>query len=112
MFRRTLQIALLVSLVSLALAYPIIESLDYWDPPGPASDTELQEIALLTFAGALFLVARLLIIMADAGTHVLPPLCFHSLTKNDFLPFWPDITASPPRRSPHLIPPSSLGPTR
>jgi hypothetical protein len=93
MFRRTFQIAVLVSLVALALAYPIIESLDYWDPPGPASDTELQEIALLTFAGALFLVARLLIIMADAGTHLLP---LHTLPENHFLTFRPYLTASPP----------------
>jgi hypothetical protein len=96
MLRRTLQIAVLVSLVALALAYPIIESLDYWDPPGPASDTELQEIALLTFAGVLFLVARLLIIMADAGTHLHPHLCLHTLTEDHFLTFRPYLTASPP----------------
>src|ERR1700738_2604146 len=96
MFRRNLQIVVLVSLVALALAYPIIESLDYWDLPGPPSDTELQEIALLTFAGALFLVTRLLIIIGVAGTHVLPHLCLHTLTKNHFPALWPDLTASPP----------------
>ena len=96
MFRRAFQIAVLVSLVALALAYPIIESRDYWDPPGPASDTELQEIALLTFVGALFLVARLLTIMAEVGTNVLPGLCPHRLIEHRSRSFWAYLTASPP----------------
>ncbi len=96
MFRRTLQLTVLGCLLTLAFAYPIIESVDHWDAPGPTSDSELQEIALLTFTGALFLVARLLIILAEAGTHALPDLCHHTMTKNHFLTFWPDLTASPP----------------
>ena len=49
----------LVCLVAFALAYPAIESLDHWDAPTPASDSELQAIVVLTFAGAIFLLTQM-----------------------------------------------------
>jgi hypothetical protein len=48
-------------LVAFALAYPGIESLDHWDAPTRAADSELQAIVVLTFAGAIFLLAQLLV---------------------------------------------------
>lgn len=96
MSRKTLQIVVLVCLVAFASAYPVIESLDYWDPPGPASDTELEFIGVLTFAGAIFLLTQLLIVLAVAiSTHALPSLCFHKLRKH-ILALSPALTASPP----------------
>ncbi len=95
--RKTLQIMVLVCLAALVLAYPIIESLDYWDPPGPASDTELEFIGVLTFAGAIFLLTQLLATLTVAiSPHALPGLCFRTLRKNHILAFLPRLTASPP----------------
>ncbi len=97
MSRKTLQIVVLVCLVAFALAYPVIESLDYWDLPGPASDIELEFIGVLTFAGAIFLLTQLLTLLAVAiSTHALPGLYFHTLRKKHTLAFSPRLTASPP----------------
>jgi len=45
----------------LALFYPLIESLDGFDSPIPASDLEIQIIVLLTFVGVVFVLAHLLV---------------------------------------------------
>ncbi len=78
--RKTLQTVVLLCLVAFVLAYPVIESLDSWDPPGPASDTELEFIGVLTFAGAVFLLTQLLTTLAVAiSTHALPGFYFRDL---------------------------------
>ncbi len=59
-FRRALQIASLVGVATLSLLYPLLESLDPWDSPEPSSDAEIQLIALLTFAGVMFVLAHVL----------------------------------------------------
>jgi hypothetical protein len=84
-------------LVAFVLAYPVIESRDHWDPPGPASDSELEFIGVLTFAGAIFLLTQLLTTLAIAiWTHAFAGLCFHTLRKQS-LAYSPRLTASPPR---------------
>lgn len=50
----------LASLAALSLFYPLIESLDGFDSPVPASDLEIEMIALLTCVGVMFVVAHLL----------------------------------------------------
>lgn len=60
MFRRVLQLASLASLAILCLFYPVIESLDDFDSPVPASDLEIEIIVLLTCVGIVFLLAHLL----------------------------------------------------
>ncbi len=62
--RKTLQIVVLLCLVAFVLAYPVIESRDHWDPPGPSSDSELEFIGVLTFAGAIVLLTQLLTILS------------------------------------------------
>jgi hypothetical protein len=57
--RKGLQLASLAGLIALSLLYPLIESMDRWDAPGPASDTEIQVIAVLTLAGTMFVLAQL-----------------------------------------------------
>jgi len=95
--RKTLQIVVLLCLVAFVLAYPVIESRDHWDPPGPASDSELEFIGVLTCAGAIFLLTQLLTILAvSISLHALPGLCFHALRKKDILAFSPHLTVSPP----------------
>jgi hypothetical protein len=94
--RRTLQIGVLLCLIAFVLAYPVIEARDHWDQPGPASDTELEFIAVLTFAGAIFLLTQLLIVLAVAtSSHALPSLCFHKLGQH-ILAYPPRLTGSPP----------------
>lgn len=44
----------------MSLLYPLLESLDPWDSPEPSSDAEIQIIFLLTFAGIMFVLGRLL----------------------------------------------------
>jgi len=62
---------LLVSLVTLAVAYPFIESMDHWDAPDPASDTELALINLLAFVCLFFLLAQLLVELAvSTSVHI------------------------------------------
>lgn len=97
MSRKTLQIVVLVCLVALALAYPLIESMDHWDAPGPASDSELEVIGVLTFAAATFLLTQLLTVLVVAiSTHTPPGLCFDTLQEKHVLAFPPLLTASPP----------------
>lgn len=96
MSRKTLQLVVLLCLIAFVLAYPVIEARDHWDQPGPASDTELELIAVLTFAGAVFLLTQLLIVLAVAiSTHVLPSLCFHKLRQHSLV-YSPRLTGSPP----------------
>jgi amino acid transporter len=64
LFRRALQFASLICLAGLCLFYPLLESLDPWDSPEPASDAEIQFIALLTFVGVMFVLAHLLATLA------------------------------------------------
>ena len=95
--RTTLQIVVLLCLVAFALAYPVIESLDRWDAPTPASDSELQAIVVLTFAGAIFLLTQMLgALSASIATRPPTGLCFRALWKNHVALFSPDHTASPP----------------
>jgi len=95
--RKTLQIVVLVCLVAFALAYPLIESLDHWDAAGPASDSELEVIGVLSFAGCVFLLTRLLAILPGAiSPQPFPSLCFHALRKKHAVPFSPDLPTSPP----------------
>ncbi len=96
MSRKTLQIVVLLCLVAFVLAYPLIEARDHWDQPGPASDTELEFIAVLTFAGAIFLLTQLLVVLAvEVSIHALPSLSFHKLGKH-ILAYSPRLTGSPP----------------
>lgn len=60
MLRRLLQSASLACLAILCLFYPLIESLDGFDSPIPASDLEIEFIVLLTFIGVVFVLAHLL----------------------------------------------------
>lgn len=60
MLRRLLQLASLACLATLCLFYPLIESLDGFDSPIPASDLEIEFIVLLTFVGIVFVLAHLL----------------------------------------------------
>jgi hypothetical protein len=95
--RKILQIVILVCLVALALAYPLIESLDHWDAAGPASDSELEGIVVLTLAGVIWLFTQLQVFLAVAASpQPLPALCFRALLKWNALPFSSDLTASPP----------------
>ena len=97
MSRKTLQIAVLVCLAAFALAYPVIESLDHWDAPTPASDSELQAIVVLTFAGAIFLLTQMLgALSASIATRPPAGLCFRALWKNHVALFSPNLTTSPP----------------
>src|SRR5215467_738615 len=65
--RRVLQVASLAALVGLSLFYPLIESLDGWDSPIPASDLEINVIGLLTFVGVAFVLARFLASLTASG---------------------------------------------
>ena len=97
MSRKILQIVILVCLVALALAYPLIESLDRWDAAGPASDSELEGIGVLTLVGVICLLTQLLAFLAAASSpQPLQELYFHALLKKNSLPFSSDLTASPP----------------
>ena len=57
----------LASLAMLALFYPLLESLDHFDSPIPASDLEIQIIVLLTFVGLVFVLAHLLVSVATSA---------------------------------------------
>jgi hypothetical protein len=95
--RKTLQIVVLLCLVAFVLAYPVIESRDHWDPPGPSSDSELEFIGALTFAGAIVLSTQLLTILSvSVSPHALPGLFFETLWKKHILGSSPHLTASPP----------------
>src|SRR5882724_9193455 len=95
--RRILQIVVLLCLVAFALAYPVIESLDHWDAPTPASDSELQTIVVLTFGGAIFLLTQVLAPrLVCIATQPPRGLCFRGLWKKYTVLLSPDFTASPP----------------
>ncbi len=97
MSRKILQIVILVCLVALALTYPLIESLDHWDATGPASDSELEGIGVLTLSGVICLVTRLIFCLSVAASAKrLTGFCYHALLKEHDLPFSSDLTASPP----------------
>lgn len=64
MLLKVIQITSLVSLLALSVLYPLIESLDRWDALTPGSDSEIQIIAILTFAAVGFLVGHLLTLLA------------------------------------------------
>ena len=96
--RKTFQLVVLVCLVAFVLAYPVIESHDQWDPPNPASDSELEFIGLPTLAGAVVLLTQLLIIILQVSIlpHALPSLFLQKLWEKHVLAFSPHLTASPP----------------
>jgi len=84
-------------LVALVLAYPVIESLDQWDAPGPASDSEIQVIGLLAFACLLFLLAQLVLgLAAPASEHGFPDLWLPVVQKKYVRVLSSSLTASPP----------------
>jgi len=94
---KTFQIVVLVCLVAFVLAYPVIESHDQWDPPNPASDSELELIGLLTLAGAVVLLTQLLFILQVPFLPLpLPGLFLQKLWEKHVLAFSPHLTASPP----------------
>jgi hypothetical protein len=78
-FGKTLQIVILVGLVAFAIAYPVIESLDHWDPAGPASDSELEAIGMLTLAGAISLLTQLITFLSASVSSKVPPPFVHQL---------------------------------
>ncbi len=95
--RKTFQIVVLVCLVAFVLAYPVIESHDQWDPPNPASDSELEFIGLLTLAGAVVLLTQLLIVLhVSILPHALPGLFLQELWEKHVLAFSAHLTTSPP----------------
>ena len=95
---KTFQLASLTCLVGMLLLYPVIELLDRWDAPGPSSDSELQIILLLTFAGLMFLLKHILTFAAFVLRGVLPNLYrpFAPTTPAPVLTLSQRITASPP----------------
>jgi len=97
--RRILQVASLVGLIGLSLLYPIIESFDRWDAPGPSSDSELQIIVLLTFVGIVFALGHLFaLFLVAALTDSLPSfnLRGEAMQRLAVFDFDPAVTASPP----------------
>jgi len=97
--RKAFQVASLACLIALSLLYPIIESLDRWDAPGPSSDSEITIIVLLTFVGMVFVLGHVLTSSAlSVSTDALPYLCsgggapIHA----HFFALYPRVTASPP----------------
>jgi hypothetical protein len=84
-------------LVAFALAYPVIESLDHWDAPTPASDSELQAIVVLTFVGTILLLTQMLAALpVSTATQPHTGLCLRAPWKKHIVLFSPDLTASPP----------------
>ena len=97
--RRILQVASLAGLIGLSLRYPIIESFDRWDAPGPSSDSELQTIVLLTFVGIVFALGHLLAsFLVAVLTDSLPSFNLHgeAIQRLAAFDFDPGVTASPP----------------
>ena len=96
MSRKNLQIVVLICLVAFALAYPVIESLDHWDAASPASDSELEVIVVLTFAGAIFLLTQMLAALpVSIATQPRTGLWSHPLLKKDSFHSSSDLAASP-----------------
>jgi len=99
MLRRVLQLASLFSLAGLALLYPLLESLDGFDSPVPASDFEIELIVILTFVGIMFLLWH---VLASLAVSVVMQILryLHSgiraaIPISDFA-FSPQLTPSPP----------------
>ena len=99
MLRQVIQITSLVSLLALSVLYPLIESLDRWDAPTPGSDSEIQIIAILTFAAVGFLVGHLLTLLATSVVSKVlahlrslrhTPICMVVFSS------YPPVTPSPP----------------
>ena len=59
--RKTIQVVVLAFLLTAVMFYPAIETFDHWDPPNPASDTELALIDLLTITGVFVLLVQAVI---------------------------------------------------
>lgn len=97
--RRITQLGSLVFLAGISLLYPLIESLDGFDSPVPASDLEIQLIALLTFVGIMFvlghLVASLAICVLLLVLRYLRSRVSVTVRMREFA-FLPLLTASPP----------------
>lgn len=97
--RRITQLGSLVFLAGISLLYPLIESLDGFDSPVPASDLEIQLIALLTFVGLMFvlghLVASLAICVLLLVLRYLRSRVSVTVRMREFA-FLPLLTASPP----------------
>lgn len=97
--RRVTQLGSLVFLAGISLLYPLIESLDGFDSPVPASDLEIQLIALLTFVGLMFvlghLVASLAICVLLLVLRYLRSRVSVAVRMREFA-FLPLLTASPP----------------
>jgi hypothetical protein len=97
--RRVVQFASLAALVGLSLFYPLIESLDGWDSPLPASDLEINVIGLLTFVGVAFVLAHFLASLSASGMMSIFRQFFHRATAALELhdtTSHPLVTASPP----------------
>lgn len=98
--RRVVQLGSLACLAILSLFYPLIESLDGWDSPLPASDLEINVIGMLTFLGVAFVLAHLLLAsFSDSDLMSFFRQFFRQLTTSVELhdsTFDPVITASPP----------------
>jgi hypothetical protein len=60
MLRKYFQVGVLVCLASVAVLYPAIESMDRWDGPGPASDSEIFIIAAFTLVGMILVAGDVL----------------------------------------------------
>jgi hypothetical protein len=96
---KSFQTASLTSLVGLSLFYPLIESLDRWDGPGPPSDSELQVIVILTFVGIVILLAHLCSsLVVSVLSAILPALQSrtHKPIHTLVFTFYPTVTGSPP----------------
>jgi predicted ferric reductase len=97
--RRVLQLASLAALAGLSLFYPLIESLDGFDSPLPATDLEINVIGLLTFVGIAFVLAHVLASLS--GTDLMNafrqffPMPGTRAETDDGV-FHPLVTASPP----------------
>jgi hypothetical protein len=95
--RKAFLIAVLVCLVALVAAYPLIESVDHWDAPGPTSDSELQYIGVLTMVGAIALFTHLLAVVAQTlFAHVHPDLRPYPPGDKPVFSSVSQLTASPP----------------
>jgi hypothetical protein len=97
--RRVLQLGSLACLTALSLFYPLIESLDGWDSPLPASDLEINIIGMLTFLGVAFLLAQLLASLSAPDLMSVVRQLFsrqsRAVQEHDGI-FHPQVTASPP----------------
>lgn len=97
MNRKAFQLGVLVCLMALVVAYPAIEYVDHWDAPGPASDSELQYIGVLTVVGAIALFTRMLTFFTLLlSSRVRSDSHLHALGDAPIFSFFSCLTASPP----------------